>query len=555
MKQYPRPAISFWQALILAVLFLGGATWLASAAAVLIMKLAGSFGGPLGAYLLEAGGGKVMRRCLLFFSLIFLLLFLWRAGWRGWKDCGFTTADPDWSWRAWHAGLLNGIIMGILTMGIVAALTTLAGIHRLYIPPGLACHDLIKTPAFLLLPALVVGFFEETVMRGIFFRVLARIWRAWPAAVLSSVVFAAAHFGEPSSTAFNGDSFLSVTHSVFISTFSTVWQIPRLAVQFINLTLLGLVLCAFVIRTKTIWLSVGAHVAWVWMIKTHGVITMFYPAAPLAAWLGKRNDFMDSPLATIMLAGVLSWIMARAANSGQLLRRHGQTWHILPSQATRFSAWLDALKSGALPDARVLKAYAGCRVRAYRGMVWKEYTPLPGRRGWRFRLLPSRTRRAFLMGRELAEQGIPTPTPIAWSCQRRLGLRLSDHGVSLELEQAEELSAWLERQARDPSSRAEAMRAYGRLAASFHRAGFSNRDLKHENVLCARAAPGGLWVVDLDGVRSLPWITRRRAGRDLRRVGLSLGALGWCTPPDVRAFFEAYNSAVSARLQRDSFPV
>jgi len=344
MHSPSKPVISFWQVLALAVLFLTVGIWLASALSVLIMNGAHAWGGVAGAYLIEEGAAKVMRRCLLGFSIAFLIIFLWRAGWRGWKDCGFTTTDPEWSWRPWHAGLLNGIILGIPTMGVMATLTTLAGIHRLYVPPGFAYHDLFKVVAFLLLPALVVGFFEETVVRGILFRVLSRIWRAWPAAVLSSLVFAVAHFIEPSQEAFIGASFLSVTQAVFVSTFTMFWKVPSLALQFINLSLLGIVLCAFVIRTKTIWVSVGAHVAWVWIIKLHGFITMFYPPAPLVPWLGKRNDFMDSILATVMLAGLLVWIVTRTANCGRPLRphRHGKLWHVLPGEEPRFANWVDS---------------------------------------------------------------------------------------------------------------------------------------------------------------------------------------------------------------------
>ncbi|MBU4211909.1 MAG: CPBP family intramembrane metalloprotease, partial [Verrucomicrobia bacterium] len=461
--------------------------------------------------------------------------------------------------------LLNGIILGILTMGVVGTLTILAGIHRLYITLS-PISILIKVVA-LLLSALVVGFFEETVVRGILFRVLARIWRAWPAAVLSSLVFAVAHFIEPSQEAFIGTSFLSVTQAVFVSTFTMFGKNPSLALQFINLSLLGIVLCAFVIRTKTIWLSVGAHVAWVWMIKLHGLITMFYPPAPLAAWLGKRNDFMDSILATVMLTGLLVWIVTRKANCGRPLHRrqrphrrqwphqHGRLWHVLPSEATRFSDWLDSqAQAEASPSGRVLKAYAGCRVTAQAGMVLKEYRPRDGWRGWRFGLRPSRTRRAFLMGRRLADCGIPTPTPIAWAIERRFGLRRADYCLTAELEQAEPLTAWLQRQVSDPVARASVMRAYGQLTAAFHRNGFFNRDLKHENVLCAIADRRQLWVVDLDGVRWRGWITRRRAARDLRRVGLSLASAGGASEPDVAAFFNAYNASVPARLRRNRFP-
>ncbi|MFA5044051.1 MAG: lipopolysaccharide kinase InaA family protein, partial [Kiritimatiellia bacterium] len=558
MHSPSQPVISFWQALALAALFLTAGMWLASALSVLIMNGAHAWGGVAGAYLIEEGGAKVMRRCLLGFSIAFLAIFLWRAGWRGWKDCGFTTTDPNRSWRLWHTGLRTGMILGILTMGAIGTLTTLTGIHRLYIDIS-PTSVLIKAGA-LLLSALAVGFFEETVVRGILFRVLARIWRAWPAAVLSSIVFAVAHFIEPSREAFVGPSFLSVTNAVFASTFTTFWKIPHLALQFVNLSLLGIVLCAFVIRTQTIWLSVGAHVGWVWMIKLHSMITMFYPPAPLVPWLGKRNDFMDSILATVMLAGLLIWTLARAANCGRPLRLHGRLWHVRPGEETRLGDWLacppardsqaqaettlttdgdggpsPSMNSQArteAPGSRVLKAYAGCRVTARAGMVLKEYRPLAGWRGWRFGLRPSRTRRAFLMGRRLADCGIPTPTPIAWFVERRFGLRRSEQVLTAELEHTEPLTAWLQRRVSDPVMRAEVMRAYGRLAAAFHRNGFFNRDLKHENVLCAIADPRQLWVVDLDGVRRRGWITRRRAARDLRRVGLSLAAEGGASAPD-----------------------
>ena len=599
MNSPSKPVISLWQVLTLAVLFLTAGIWLASALSVLIMNGAHAWGGVAGAYLIEEGAAKVMRRCLLGFSIAFLMIFLWRAGWRGWQDCGFTTTDPNWSWRPWHAGLLNGIILGILTMGMVGTITTLAGIHRLY--TTLSLTSILIQALTLLLSALVIGFFEETVVRGILFRVLSRIWHAWPAAVLSSLVFAVAHFIEPSQEAFIGTSFLSVTNAVFASTFTMFWKVPSLALQFVNLSLLGIVLCAFVIRTKTIWLSVGAHVAWVWMIKLHGSITMFYPPAPLVAWLGKRNDFMDSILATVMLTGLLVWTVTRNANCGRPLyrrqrrqwpHRHGQLWHVLPGEATRFSDWLDSQAQAEAPPGeaprnksqgnllrpsagttqvesfaepceasflakkggRVLKAYAGCRVTAQAGMVLKEYRPLAGWRGWRFGLRPSRTRRAFLMGRRLADCGIPTPMPIAWALERRFGLRRADYCLTAELEQAEGLTAWLQRQVSDPAARASVMRAYGQLTAAFHRNGFFNRDLKHENVLCAIADPRQLWVVDLDGVRWRGWVTRRRAARDLRRVGLSLASAGGASAPDVAAFFNSYNAAVPARLRRAGFP-
>ena len=98
------------------------------------------------------------------------------------------------------------------------------------------------------------------------------------------------------------------------------------------------------------------------------------------------------------------------------------------------------------------------------------------------------------------------------------------------------------------------MEAYGNLMAAFHSHGYSNRDLKHENVMCSTEKPWLLWVVDLDGVRKHLFVTRRRAGKDLMRVGKSLASLGWTNEAEINAFFEAYNSQVPARLRRHSFP-
>lgn len=574
MNNRSQPLISFWQVLTLTILFLTAGVWLASALSVLIMNGAHTWGGVAGAYLVEEGAPKIMRRCLLVFSIAFLGVFLWRAGWQGWRDCGLTTTDPDWSWRTWHTGLLNGLALGILSMGLIGTLITLARIHRLYFPPELAVQDWIKAVFFLLLSALVVGFFEEILVRGILFRILARIWRAWPAAVLSSLVFAIAHFIEPSQEAFNGTSFLPVTQAVFVSTLTMFGKDPDLAIKFINLSLLGIVLCAFVIRTKTVWLSVGAHVGWVWMIKMHGLITMYYPLekmvaelqarqtplhsimASLLPWLGQRNDFMDSIMATLMLTGLLAWTVMRPATCGRLLpRQQWPAWHVLPGEETRLLKWLDSRgQAGAINGERVLKAYAGCRVTAQAGMVLKEYRPVAGRRGWRFGFRPSRTRRAFIMGRRLLACGIPTPTPIAWATQRRYGLRRADCLLTTELKQTEPLTDWLRHQATATAMRTGVMQAYGQLAAKFHRNGFFNRDLKHENVLCAKADPSQLWVVDLDGVHWRGWITRRRAARDLRRVGLSLATAGWSAQTDLAAFFAAYNAVVPARLRRKTFP-
>jgi len=98
------------------------------------------------------------------------------------------------------------------------------------------------------------------------------------------------------------------------------------------------------------------------------------------------------------------------------------------------------------------------------------------------------------------------------------------------------------------------MEAYGKLMADFHCHGYSNRDLKHENVMCSKETPWLLQVVDLDGVHKKTLITRRRAGKDLFRIGDSLASLGWNHADEIAAFFKAYNAKVPPRLRFRSFP-
>ncbi len=552
MNRPSSSSASAWQALGAAALFVTLGAWLAAALTVSVLAAARALGGPVHDYLEAAGVAKVMRRCLLAVAIPFLIVFLRRAGWGGWPDCGFSSDDPDGAWRSRRAGLARGFLLGILTMGAIGAVVTLAGIHRLYseLTPAAQAARI----AGFLASALAVGLFEETLMRGILFRVLARLWRAWPAAILSSVIFSAAHFVEPAAGSLCGGSFLGNIQSVFLSTLSEFWKQPGLGLRFLNLALLGIVLCAFVIRTKTIWFSVGAHAGWVWMIKAHGLITLFYPPAPLVRWLGKRNDFTDSILATAMLAGLLA--LAARADAGRPRRHLGRRWRLDPRRYDRIARWLDAETDRNGPiGGRVLKQEGGSRVAARAGFVWKQRCPPRGWRGWRFHFRPSRARRAFLLGRRLAGAGFPTPLPAAWCDERRAGLRRAEHLITAELTEAEPLTDWLRRRSADPAESRSALAAYGRLAAAFHRAGYFNRDLKHENVMIARSDPGRLWVVDLDGVRRRPWLTRRRAARDLRRIGLSLAAEGRAGPVETAAFFEAYNAAAPARLRRATFPV
>ncbi len=551
----PRPPA--WQLFTLVALLLTAGIGLAAFAAVWIMEWA-RLGGPIGEYLAEKGADRVMRRCIMAVGLIFLGIFLKIAGWRGRRDCGFG-ANP-----LWLRQLGRGLLIGVATLGGMSLAAWLLD-FRIITPPADWAVMPAKTVSFLL-SGITVGLLEEIICRGILFRISARIWRPWPAAVISSAIFALAHFLSPAPEAFEAASPGAAAWQVYLDTFANIPRTDAFLLRFVNLTLLGIVLCAFLMRTGALWQSIGAHAAWVWVIKFHHFFTETNRARPTSIWFGTLADFTDSLLAAIMLLAVLlaAIIRRRAVEPPVAFRHHGWVWQAAPEQADRLRDWLTrhwpaAGAAGPPPftqnsgGGHELKHYRGCRVTSLDGLVIKAYWPR--RRlwnGWHLRSRAGRARRGFDLARLLTAAGIPTAPALGWCAAWRGGKRRAEYLATAELA-AEPLAQRLARPELPLADRAALMADYGRLAAAFHRNKYSNRDLKYENVM-AGGDPIQRWAVDLDGVRRHWRITRRRARRDLFRVGDCLASRGWAAPADTEAFFAGYNSGVPPRVRRRNLP-
>jgi len=516
-----------------------------------LLNLAQDIGGPIGTFLTDKGPARIMRRALLIGVIIILVFSLKKFGWRGWKDCGWTQDKDEICHCRRQAQFGWGAALGFISLGSIALLTIFTGLHQLK-PLTEHYPAIVGNIILFCLSGVSVALIEETICRGILFRVFTRSWRAWPAAIIISVLFAAVHFISPSDAAFQGSSFISTILNVSFATLKSVVPPSDALIRFLNLALLGIVLCAFVMRTKTIWMSVGAHAAWVFIIKLHSYFTDLNPAAMFSIWLGKRNDFMDSLAAVFIFIALILLTLFWRKNAGRPVKIGGQVWHIQPSG----NGLDNFLKSGEdlFAGGNILKVYPGCRVSAKDGLVLKKYFPRDFLNGLRFAFRPLRSRHAFLLADTLIGHGLPTPPVLAWSASRRFGLLMSEAMIVSEVKNAEPLTDWLARNVQDSAMRLKVMEAYGNLMAAFHSHGYSNRDLKHENVMCSREKPWILWVVDLDGVRKHCFVTRRRAGKDLMRVGKSLASLGWTNEKEIAAFFEAYSKDVPPRLHRCAFP-
>ena len=471
--------------------------WLAGVIADALMQLAQGSDSAIGDFIVAKGSGRVLRRVLMVLGVLLLFVAVKKMGWRGWRDCGWTA--PDGCETAPRARFLQGALIGVATIGLLATASVAAGTHRWTleaVTPAAAAGWAVAA----VFSGLLVALLEETVCRGILFRVFGRAWNAPAAAVFTSLLFAAAHFIGSGDAPARADSFLTSSFKAAAATLQSIVPPPGSQMRFINLFLMGLALCGFTALTKTIWMGAGAHATWVAIISLHSRFTELNAAAPFSAWLGKRNDFMDAPAASALFLALIALSLLRPRPAGTAMALGGRTWRAVEDRTWAPEGLLGGGESF-FDGGTVLKSYRGCRVTVRDGLVLKKRWPKNLFDRARSAFQPPRGKRVFRIARELCALGVPTPRILAWRAERRLGFLVSEAHIAEELGQAEQLTAWLERGAAGGEALGKVMESYGALVASLHRLNYSNRDLKHENVMCSRTEPWRLWVVDLDGVR------------------------------------------------------
>jgi hypothetical protein len=254
---------------------------------------------------LHRGAGKIMVRAMQVWVVLLLPLLLRGSGWRGWRDCGWQAERPS---RPVWRDMLGGMVLGVATLGGLALFMFVTG-RRVACPvDGPVAVAFVQFA----LSAAAVAVFEETLARGIIFRLWARAWGAVLAALASSGLFALAHFIQPNAAAFEAPSFWSAVGSLSLSALQPDTSAAAFSIRLLNLTCLGLALCAMVRLTGSIWLAVGAHAGWVGSIKVNNFFT---DAAPVREpFWGARGDLTDSVVGAVMLLIVLLgtlWLQRR----------------------------------------------------------------------------------------------------------------------------------------------------------------------------------------------------------------------------------------------------
>lgn len=164
-------------------------------------------------------------------SLAITLLIGWGCG-KVFEDLPFQALGASftkWWLRDFSAGLALGAAAVVVAVGLAAIFGGLS--FRFNEEAG----GTILMAALSSLGIFTAGAaFEEAFARGYIFQTFVRSNLAWLALLLTSIIFASGHIGNPSS-----------------STFS-----------FLNTFLAGIWLGAAYLKTRTLWLAFGLHLAW-----------------------------------------------------------------------------------------------------------------------------------------------------------------------------------------------------------------------------------------------------------------------------------------------------
>jgi membrane protease YdiL (CAAX protease family) len=130
--------------------------------------------------------------------------------------------------------LLIGAAQGAAAVSWLIAVLAIVGVFHASGGSVLSPADAVRFALGWAAAYLIVGAQEELLFRGYLLRTLSDGLRFWPAAAISSLLFVRAHVGN------EGESMLGL-FGVFV---------------------LGVMFCAIIWRTSTLWIAIGFHAAW-----------------------------------------------------------------------------------------------------------------------------------------------------------------------------------------------------------------------------------------------------------------------------------------------------
>jgi membrane protease YdiL (CAAX protease family) len=231
-----------------------------------------------------------------------------------WLFSKFVAREPMqiYGRERWPRELLAGVALGFGLFSITVALAAILGLYHVD-----GWGDEWTIWAELTTSALIPGFTEELLFRGILFRYIERAAGSWTALALTSILFGAAHLWNPGATWFS--SFAIAVEA-------------------------GILLGAIYMVTRRLWAAMGLHAAWNF---TQGWI-FGLPVSGSPGGNGLVHGRLTGPELLTggvfgLEASILALIVATSAGAALLVVAHRKSQFVAPMWRGR-------------PDARAIAA-------------------------------------------------------------------------------------------------------------------------------------------------------------------------------------------------------
>jgi membrane protease YdiL (CAAX protease family) len=210
--------------------------------------------------------------------------------------------------------LFYGFVLAVASMAALGGVMAFAGALR----PGLmeAVYSIVRQSGKALVTALLVGFLEELFFRGILFRGLLEDSRPAIAFAAANLLYAVCHFFKPPEEflvngidPLAGLRFLALCLAPFLHPAAILPGI-------VGLFIIGCVLSYALVRTGSLYFSIGLHAGWVFAIKTLPLYGYF--TREDLGWLFGAKPKIVSGVATwvgILLVGVVVHLLTQPRRS------------------------------------------------------------------------------------------------------------------------------------------------------------------------------------------------------------------------------------------------
>lgn len=261
----------------------------------------------------EHGPARILRRLQTLCAVLLAPWMLKKIGWQGFRDLGWHSTQ---SRQARKQDFFRWFLIGLFAMGLLFGLALLSG-GRVFKPDSFWMLIGSMISGFLI-TGIGVGIIEETLTRGVLYRSLARAWSPWSAAIISSLLFAWAHFMKATPESFE-QSLLAVVDASLFADFANA-VVP---LKFLNMFLFGLILCRLVQKNDDIWAAVGLHAAAVGAIKVFSKLTEFDRDYGYRSWIGGHSaKFDDGWMLALILCLLLILVIWQQRNPSPSRRVH-----------------------------------------------------------------------------------------------------------------------------------------------------------------------------------------------------------------------------------------